>query len=759
MKIKIYKNEKLKSILLLLELGFSVIPIKPNGKLPLIKWKDFQKRFPTEDEVKQWLKKWPDMNIAIVTGEISKCFVLDVDGEEGYESLRKEFSNLPRTLNSKTGRGEHFFFKHPGGFIETKSKIFSGLDIRGDGGYVVVPPSIHETDVKYSWEFKPTEIQLAEAPEVLLDKLKTTIKPTKKGFSSNKKSKKTVGGNFNWRKIVKSGAKEGERNDTLTSLVGTLINGGKNFNDIYELAQEYGGNCTPPMKSKEVGDTVVSIWNRDLKKFEPERIGENGTVGELIEKSKFSELNKDSSPEEIGSSVNKLISLSTNVNSTVKNLAKNRAIEILTELGIRQPFKLINDAQKEFDRRFGEDKGAPSSIWFEEVDPWDEIVDLSELLGQTENILSKYLFLPEGGSNGIALWIAASWVFDNFDKFPNLMFQSPVMRCGKTTALTIISKLTSKPILVSNITPATVFRLIEKYTPTLIFDEADLYLKTSDNFNSILNSGNSRETAFVGRSSGDQFEPRIFSTWGPKVIACIGKQRPTLEDRSIIIPIKRRLKSEKVVKLRQNSEFKSLVAEIQRKFKRFSDDFNLEIDLDSISLPKSLNDREEENWLPLRLISIMASPEWEEKCKTAMELLTGSENKEESDSILLLKDIKTIFESEEETKFPTKFFLKKLNAMEHRPWAEYYHGKELSPVKLASILSHFEICPKPFRFKDRVKRGYSLDQFKEIFPRYIPGKPQQTQQKKQKRKIKKSSKSLKIKWKPRPNNVAGVAGK
>jgi hypothetical protein len=144
-----------------LKRGLSIIPIETidpslhdpgkttfdRNKKPTILWEQFQKRHATPEEVASWGER---INLAIVTGEISGLVVLDVDGDAGRESL-KSLGPLPRTPTVKSHRGHHYYFKHPGGRVSTRSGVRPGIDIRGDGGYIVAPPSMHESGTPYRW--------------------------------------------------------------------------------------------------------------------------------------------------------------------------------------------------------------------------------------------------------------------------------------------------------------------------------------------------------------------------------------------------------------------------------------------------------------------------------------------------------------------------------------------------------------------------------------------------------------------------------
>src|SRR5262249_4841654 len=109
----------------------------------------------------------------------------------------------------------------------------------------------------------------------------------------------------------------------------------------------------------------------------------------------------------------------------------------------------------------------------------------------------------------------------------------------KSTVLTLIGALTPRALSASNITPAAVFRTVEKWHPTLIIDEADTFLKDNDDLRGILNCGHHRANAYVLRPTGDNHEPKRFCTWAPKVVALIGKLPPTLASRAIHVRLKR----------------------------------------------------------------------------------------------------------------------------------------------------------------------------------------------------------------------------
>lgn len=147
--------------------GLSLIPIRRRDKKPLIPWKAFQSRHPTDEEVQSWFTGNELCNVAIVTGSISGVVVLDIDhheGVDGAEILRQRGLSLPRTPTVKTGSGLHYYFKQPTASIPSQVALFPGVDVRGEGGYVVCPPSVHANGSSYEWLISLGDAELAELP-------------------------------------------------------------------------------------------------------------------------------------------------------------------------------------------------------------------------------------------------------------------------------------------------------------------------------------------------------------------------------------------------------------------------------------------------------------------------------------------------------------------------------------------------------------------------------------------------------------------
>ena len=231
------------------------------GKHPLTK-NGFQDATDDPEIIKAWWRENPSANIAIATGEVSGLAVLDVDNKNGgfsnLDLLQEECDGFPETLTVKTGSGgTHYFFKRPSdGFRTTNNVIASGLDTRGDGGYIVAVGSNHISGGSYEWlDCEPGEIELAEVPPLILEKLNAgKIKEEK--VSSNGTGK----------------IPEGERNSALTSIAGKLRHADFDTEMIADsLLAMNAKQCNPPLDEKEILSIAESVGSYAIQEPQPLR--------------------------------------------------------------------------------------------------------------------------------------------------------------------------------------------------------------------------------------------------------------------------------------------------------------------------------------------------------------------------------------------------------------------------------------------------------------------------------------------------------
>lgn len=211
-----------------------------------------------EQQITKWWHTWPNANIGVATGSISGIFVIDIDGEDGEETfslLEEELGDLPETWISLTGGGgRHIVFKHPGNVqIKNRVNLAPAVDIRGDGGYIVVPPSNHSSGKEYAWELSshPKDVSLALCPE-------------------------------SWMRMILSGPEshapvelpevfpQGSRNALMFSLACSLRARGLSETAILAaLVSENQLRCKPPLDDREIRNIAGSAGKYDQGEVVP----------------------------------------------------------------------------------------------------------------------------------------------------------------------------------------------------------------------------------------------------------------------------------------------------------------------------------------------------------------------------------------------------------------------------------------------------------------------------------------------------------
>ena len=155
--------------------GWLVFPCVPGSKRPATEH-GLKDATSEPGQIRRWWEQRPDLNVAIRTGAVSNIVTLDIDPQHGGdESMVRliEHGALPRTARSRTGRGgTHLYFAHPGGLVKNRVGLWPGIDVRGDGGDVIAPPSLHEEGKRYMWIVAPGKNGLATLPEWLVERLR-----------------------------------------------------------------------------------------------------------------------------------------------------------------------------------------------------------------------------------------------------------------------------------------------------------------------------------------------------------------------------------------------------------------------------------------------------------------------------------------------------------------------------------------------------------------------------------------------------------
>jgi putative DNA primase/helicase len=348
-------------------------------------------------------------------------------------------------------------------------------------------------------------------------------------------------------------------------------------------------------------------------------------------------------------------------------------------------------------------------------EPWPEEVDGDELLHQLVELFKRHVTISEAAAVACALWVIHAHAHDAATHSPNLVISSPTKRCGKTTTLRLLRLLVPKPVASTNLTPAVVYRVISAETPTLLIDEGDTFIRNDNpDLRGILNSGHERTFAYVVRLVGDGHVPTRFSTWAPKVIALIGRMDPTLEDRSIKVELTRQLPGERAQRLPHDNDAYS---EVAQKCARWAQDHIDALRGGDPQLP-NLHDRALDNWRPLLAIAEVCGNDWAIRARKAAAKISAVDD-DETHGIVLLRDIKGLFDRADGNNLASAKIVSDLAALENRPWPEFNRGQPLTTSGLARLLKPFKIFPRQVKVRGRPTQGYRREQFEQVFARYV----------------------------------------
>ena len=341
-----------------------------------------------------------------------------------------------------------------------------------------------------------------------------------------------------------------------------------------------------------------------------------------------------------------------------------------------------------------------------------------ELINEIISIIQEHIIIRQEEAVAIAYWILQTYNQNAFYYAPKLLIISPEKRCGKTTLLQLIEMLAYKPLPTSNCSQASLFKIIEKYQPTLLLDEADTFLKQNIDLTNIVNSSFDKKHP-VYRSCGKNYEDfKKYDTFCMMAIASIGGLADTIMDRGIRINIRRKLNTETVQPLRAKIAEKRFKL-LKEKCLKFMLDNGEKAGSKSFEYISGLNDRECNVWDGI--ISIAEIVGDKDRVISVARALSSSDN-EATDSIrtALLKNILCIFKERDFKDIASQDLVASLIEIEEAPWATYNHGRALTTHALGRLLREFNISSFQKVVNGSNNKHYSFNSFTDVFSRYIP---------------------------------------
>jgi hypothetical protein len=310
-----------------------------------------------------------------------------------------------------------------------------------------------------------------------------------------------------------------------------------------------------------------------------------------------------------------------------------------------------------------------------------------------------------------------SHAFEAAEATPRLSIQSAEKQSGKTRLLELLDLLARSPLQVASISSAAMFRIIAGGPTTLLIDEVDSIFDRrgsgAEDLRGLLNAGYRRGGAVL-RASGKRGVTR-FDVFAPVALAGIGRLPDTVQDRSIVLRMKRRGSGESVEKLRRRAVEPDVFALRTLIDKWVEDNLSTLAELPT-AVPDVLGDRAADIWEPLLAIASLAGGEWPKRAASAaLKLSVPAADDSGSDGVRLLADVRNAFGQLGRDRVSSADLVRVLNEMEDAPWRE----EGTDPQVLARMLRPFDVKPRLVRVGEAVFRGYVKSDFMDSFDRYL----------------------------------------
>ncbi|WP_131738665.1 DUF3631 domain-containing protein [Actinomadura roseirufa] len=351
----------------------------------------------------------------------------------------------------------------------------------------------------------------------------------------------------------------------------------------------------------------------------------------------------------------------------------------------------------------------------------------AELLDALLDSLNRYVILPSvEAAHAVALWIAATHAQPAWPHAPRLVIRGPEKRCGKSRLLDVVEATCHDPFITVNSSSAAVYRSITEDPPTMLVDEADTIFGPkadgNEDLRGLLNAGHQRNRP-AKRYDANTGRVESIPTFAMAALAGIGVMPDTIEDRAVIVKMRRRNRAEPVAPFRHRRDRPALRQLAQRLAEWLRGDLET---LESAEPPMPVEDRAADTWEPLVVVADHAGGHWPDRARAAILALTGETDETQMSSRLrLLTDCRTAFGTD--TALPTAALLERLKADPEAPWATY-GPTGLTAVKLGALLREYEIRSTTARFGGQQSKGYLRTAFTDAWERYCgdPNPPTET---------------------------------
>jgi hypothetical protein len=357
-----------------------------------------------------------------------------------------------------------------------------------------------------------------------------------------------------------------------------------------------------------------------------------------------------------------------------------------------------------------------------------EPVDGAAILDRLHATITRYVVLPSPEAvDAVVLWIAATHAMPAWAHAPRLVIRAPEKRCGKSRLLDVVEGTSCNPLITVNASPAAVYRAIgTDEPPTLLVDEADTIFggknaEANEDLRGLLNAGHQRNRPAIRWDSNAHRLEKI-PTFAMAALAGIGAMPDTIEDRAVVVRMRRRMAGESVAPYRHRRDgpvLRKVAVELFQWLRGHLEP------LEGAEPDMPLEDRAADTWEPLIAVADLAGGSWPARGRAAATVLTAEaeDTGHVSTRVRLLADIRTAFTTlGDPGAATTAELLAALNDDPEGPW-QGFGPAGMTGKRLGDLLREFGISSATIRFPVGQAKGYHREAFADAWKRYCPDRP------------------------------------
>jgi hypothetical protein len=351
----------------------------------------------------------------------------------------------------------------------------------------------------------------------------------------------------------------------------------------------------------------------------------------------------------------------------------------------------------------------------------------ADVLDQACGTLTRYVVFPSAEAGwAVTLFAAATWAMPCLEFAARLVIKSPVKRCGKSRLLDVLGLLVQHPLMTSDISAAALVRSVpsadDGSAVTVMLDEADTTFgkalkgdEKAEHLRGILNAGFGRDRPYkrwdiTSRSVQD------CPTFAMAVLAGIGDMPDTIEDRAVIITMRRKAPGETVAKFRLRRD-KAKVYQATQRLSEWVTPLAAGVAEAEPAMPPGLNDRAEDVWEAMLAVADAAGGHWPYRARKAALALTADDDTDTSLGARLLADLREVFGDADA--LHTETIRDALAKISEAPWADYF-GRQVNARDMAKLLKPYGITSTDVKIGGTNRKGYRREHLHDAWRRYLP---------------------------------------